>query len=81
MEIGPGAFGYDVYLDKANPPRESVAADISATSYPASNLELGVTFYWKVVGKGDPFCPSPSTASSDVRSFTTADGCGQASFQ
>ncbi|HVT01945.1 MAG TPA: hypothetical protein VHL58_01060 [Thermoanaerobaculia bacterium] len=75
-----GAFSYDVYLDKTNPPQTSVASDISATSYPASNLELGATYYWKVVAKGDRFCPSPSTASSDVRSFTTADGCGPASF-
>jgi sugar lactone lactonase YvrE len=75
-----GAFSYDVYLDKTNPPQKSVASDISAISYPASNLELGATYYWKIVAKGDRFCPSPSTASSEVRSFTTAEGCGPASF-
>jgi trimeric autotransporter adhesin len=75
-----GAFTYDVYLGKTNPPQKIVASDISATSYPASNQELGATYYWKVVVKGDRFCPSPSTASSEVRSFTTAEGCGPASF-
>jgi trimeric autotransporter adhesin len=74
------AFRYDLFLDKVNPPLKLVSEDVNATSYAASNLESGTTYYWEIVAKGDPFCPSPSTASSEVRSFTTAAGCGPASF-
>lgn len=71
----PGAFRYDVYLDTVNPPVNVVASDLVALSYAVSNLAGGSRFYWKVVAKGDPFCPSPSSAGSQVRSFTATRSC------
>jgi sugar lactone lactonase YvrE len=69
-------FHYDIYLDTVNPPRKIVAADVVAPTYNPSNLEPLTTYYWKVVAKGDPFCPVVSTANSEVFSFTTAGSCG-----
>jgi len=70
-----GAFHNDVYLDTVNPPQKIVASDVTANAYSPANLEPLTTYYWKVVAKGDPFCTPLSTASSEVRSFTTAGTC------
>jgi len=69
------AFHNDVYLDTVNPPQKIVASDVTANAYSPANLEPLTTYYWKVVAKGDPFCTPLSTASSEVRSFTTAGTC------
>jgi sugar lactone lactonase YvrE len=76
----PGAFRYDVRLDTAVQPLRVVAAEVSETSFTPSNLAPGTKYYWQVVAKGDPFCPSRASASSAIRSFTTAAGCGAGSF-
>jgi trimeric autotransporter adhesin len=73
-----GAFHYDVYVDTMNPPQRVIVTDFNATSFPICNLEHGTTYYWKIAAKGDPFCPSPSIAASEVRSFTTASACDAA---
>ncbi len=76
----PGAFRYDVRIDTSAQPSRVAAADLSDTSFTPSNLAPGTKYYWQVVAKGDPFCPSRATASSSIRSFTTAAGCGAGSF-
>ncbi|HEX9457741.1 MAG TPA: hypothetical protein VGA84_01275, partial [Thermoanaerobaculia bacterium] len=76
----PGAFRYDVRLDTSSQPSRVVAADVSETSFTPSNLAPGTKYFWQVVAKGDPFCPSGAVAASPIRSFTTAAGCGVGSF-
>jgi sugar lactone lactonase YvrE len=76
----PGAFRYEVRLDVAAQPSHVVAADLSETSFTPSNLAPGTKYYWQVVAKGDSFCTPQSTGSSSIASFTTASGCGVASF-
>jgi sugar lactone lactonase YvrE len=71
----PGAFRYDVYLDVANPPVRKIAEKVADTVYSVANLPAGATLFWAVEAQGDPFCPSPSSARSEVRSFTTPGGC------
>ncbi len=83
----PHAFSYDVLLDTANPPAKLVVSLRSTTptpfvvpagttmSFVAQNLAAGATLYWRVVARGDPFCPSPASAASPVRSFRTPAGC------
>lgn len=75
-----GAFRYDVRLDTAAQPSRVVAADVSDTSITPANLAPGTKYFWQVVAKGDPFCPSRATAASLIRSFTTAAGCGAGAF-
>lgn len=75
-----GAFRYDVRLDISSQPSRVVAADVSETSFTPSNLAPGTKYFWQVVAKGDPFCPSRAVAVSPIRSFTTAAGCGVGSF-
>jgi sugar lactone lactonase YvrE len=70
-----GAFRYDVYLDTANPPARIVAADVASTSFQTAALLPGTTYAWRVVAKGDPYCPQASSAASAVRTFTTASLC------
>jgi endonuclease/exonuclease/phosphatase family metal-dependent hydrolase/fibronectin type 3 domain-containing protein len=60
------ASQYDVLLSATNPPT-IVSANQSATSYQASALKAGTTYYWQVVAKG----PGGSTSGS-IWSFTTA---------
>jgi len=76
----PGAFRYDVRLDTGAQPSRVVAADVSETSFTPSNLAPGTKYFWQVVAKGDPFCPSRAIATSPIRSFTTAAGCGVGAF-
>ncbi len=71
----PGAFRYDLFVDTANPPARLLAGDLGATSFDASNLDPGVRYFWRVVAKGDPFCPSAASASSAVSSFVTGAAC------
>jgi sugar lactone lactonase YvrE len=70
-----GAFRYDVYLDTLNPPAKKVAENVTETFFTVANLPAGATLYWAVEAKGDPYCPSVSSARSVVRSFTTPGGC------
>ncbi|MEA2163084.1 MAG: trimeric autotransporter adhesin [Thermoanaerobaculia bacterium] len=76
----PGAFRYDVRLDTAAQPSRVVASDVSETSFTPSNLAPGTKYYWQVVAKGDSFCTPQSKTASPIASFTTASGCGVASF-
>ena len=83
----PEAFSFEVLLDTVNPPAKSVAELRYATpspfhvppgtvaSYLAQNLAPGTRYFWRVVAKGDPFCTPKTSASSTVRSFTTAAAC------
>lgn len=73
------AFGYDLYLDSHNPPTELVAGDLAAATYSPANLQPLTKYYWRVVAKGDRFCPSFSSAASDVASFTTTSVCASPS--
>ena len=75
-----GAFRYDIFLDTTNPPARLTATDVEETSFTLSNLEPGRTYFWRVVGKSDPFCP-PKSSSSAVRSFTTSGTCSVGTFQ
>lgn len=75
-----GAFRYDVLLDTVSPPQHAVASDFTETSFSPSNLASGTTYYWSVTAKGDPFCPSVSTAASAISTFTTAGGCAVGAF-
>ncbi|HUO85636.1 MAG TPA: hypothetical protein VM534_11035, partial [Thermoanaerobaculia bacterium] len=70
-----GALRYDLLLDTASPPARIVAADVETTVHAPSNLQPLTTYYWKVVARGDPFCVPFSTASSEIRSFTTRADC------
>lgn len=70
-----GAFRYDVLLDTVNPPARKAAERVVDTVYTVGNLNAGATYYWAVESKGDPYCPSPSSARSEVRSFTTPTAC------
>ena len=75
-----GAFRYDVRLDTNNPPVRVIASGLTETSFTPSNLAPNTKYFWSVTAKGDPFCPSVSTATSTVASFTTAAGCGAGAF-
>ncbi len=70
-----GAFRYDVLLDTVSPPARKAAERVVDTVYTVGNLAAGATWYWAVEAKGDPYCPSPSSARSEVRSFTTPAAC------
>src|SRR5262249_39969486 len=59
-----GAFRYDVYLDTLNPPARLVASDVASTSFQTGALLPSTTYAWRVVAKGDPYCPAPSSTSS-----------------
>lgn len=62
------ADSYDVYLDKtANP--TTLVANISGTSYTATNLDGSSTYYWRVVPKN---AVGSATGCTTVYSFTTA---------
>ncbi len=56
---------YDVYLGTTNPPATLVSNDQTTTTYNATGLSLGTTYYWKVVPA------SGSLNASTVGSFTT----------
>ena len=71
----PGAFFYDLYLDRAESPANTAATGLVSPSFVAGNLDPGTTYHWKVVAKGDPFCAPISTATSEVGSFTTPNAC------
>lgn len=75
-----GAFRYDVLLDTVNPPLKTLATDISETSVTPANLQPATKYFWRVVAKGDPFCPAVAKASSSVASFTTSGKCAAGAF-
>jgi sugar lactone lactonase YvrE len=74
-----GAFRYDVRLDTNNPPVRLIASDLKETSF-TPTLSPNTRYFWSVTAKGDPFCPTQSSATSSVASFTTAAGCGVGAF-
>lgn len=69
------AFTYDLYLDTVNPPVRKVASDLAATSFQASSLTPGTTYYAQVEARGDPYCASVATRRTSVTSFSTASIC------
>lgn len=75
-----GAFRYDVYLDTIANPQRLVASDLDKTTLALSNLAPETTYFWRVVAKGDPFCPTSSSASSAPASFKTSSRCGASAF-
>jgi len=60
-----GATTYDVNFGATNPPPQ-VAVGVTAASYPVSNLQRGVTYYWQVIAKNDR-----GLNAGPVWSFTT----------
>ncbi|MFN7988128.1 MAG: BACON domain-containing protein [Thermoanaerobaculia bacterium] len=77
----PGATIYDVYLgNSTNPPL--AAKGLAGTTWPASNLPAGKTWYWRVVARRSNGCADTPGASSALRTFTTASDCqGPSDFQ
>ncbi|WP_129409098.1 fibronectin type III domain-containing protein [Marinitoga lauensis] len=63
---------YDVYLDKTQNFSSPYRTNISTTSLSISDLELGVTYYWKVVAKDG----KGGENSSDTYSFTVKESIG-----
>ena len=67
---------HDVYLDtgeqavtEGTTAAESIPAERCMTSYGPLSLELGKTYYWKVVEVNN--AESPGSFESDVWSFST----------
>ena len=58
---------YDLYLDTVNPPTNQEATGLTSPTYDPGEMDLGETYYWKVVSKKS----GESDAESDVWSFTT----------
>ncbi|KAF2955854.1 hypothetical protein [Marinitoga sp. 38H-ov] len=63
---------YDVYLDKTINLTTPYITDVTDTSLTISNLELGATYYWKVVAKDG----NGGENSSEIYSFTIKDNTG-----
>ncbi|PYQ61175.1 MAG: hypothetical protein DMF58_05780, partial [Acidobacteria bacterium] len=76
----PGAFRYDVRVDTVSLPARVIASDLTETTFTPSNLAPGTKYFWTVTAKGDTFCPTASTATSAIVTFTTAAGCGVGAF-
>jgi alpha-tubulin suppressor-like RCC1 family protein len=64
---------YNIYLDTQNPPAAIVSTGQAGTSYLASGLKTGSTYYWKVVALNQ----HGASASSPVWSFSTAGSPSQ----
>lgn len=75
-----GAFRYDVILDTNPNPTTIIATDVDEPSLTLANLQPNTKYYWKVISKGDRYCPSASNAASAIASFTTANVCGAGAF-
>jgi fibronectin type 3 domain-containing protein len=60
-----GATSYDVYLGASTSP--ALVGTVTGTSFPASGLTAGATYYWRVVAKN-----SGGSATSATWSFTVA---------
>jgi hypothetical protein len=59
---------YDVYFEKNNPtPSVLVSNNQTATTYTPGNLDLGSTYYWKIVVRDD----KGATVTGPVWQFTT----------
>ncbi|MEO8381543.1 MAG: hypothetical protein ABI779_17920 [Acidobacteriota bacterium] len=72
---GDPALRYDVYVSTDPAATTLFAADVTSPSLTLSNLRSGTKYYWRVVTRGDRFCPTVSTSASAIRSFTTTAGC------
>lgn len=72
---GDSALRYDVYVSTDSAAATLFAGDVTSPSLTLSNLRSGTRYYWRVVTRGDRFCPAVATATSAIRSFTTAAGC------
>jgi len=57
---------YDVYLGTANPPTSKVSPLQSGTTYSATGLTAGSTYYWYIVAND-----GQAATASDVHLFTT----------
>jgi len=64
---------YDMYLDSNNPPLIAVSYSQSNTSYSATNLEYGTTYYWRIVTHANG-----EEVEGPVWSFTTFSASGDA---
>ena len=69
-----GATVYDVYLGTTSTP-PLVAKGLTGTTWPASNLSPGKTWYWRVVARRSNGCADTPGASSELRTFSTAADC------
>ncbi len=72
---GDPAVRYDVYVSTDSAATTLFASDLTSLSATLANLRSGTKYFWRVVTRGDRFCPTVSTAASPIRSFTTASGC------
>ena len=66
-----GASSYDLYFGTASTP--PLLINTTQTSYTTPNLNVGTTYYWKVVAKN-----GVGSASSPIWSFTTSSSCSYA---
>jgi hypothetical protein len=73
----PNATTYDVYLGPTNPPTVKVGADLTVTSFTASNLLANTGYFWYVVPKNGT--TSATGCSSGFWKFTTntVSGCNR----
>lgn len=71
-----GAAVYDVYLG-TTPAPPLVAGGLTATTYPASKLAPGRTWYWRVAARRENVCADTTESTSETWSFTTAPECGE----
>ena len=69
-----GATVYDVYLGTTSAP-PLVAKGLTGTTWPASNLTPGKSWFWKVVARRSNGCADTPGASSELRTFSTASDC------
>ncbi len=65
---------YDVYLDTVNPPLSKVANGQIGTSYHASNLSYGTTYYWQIIARDN----YDAETAGAVWNFTTFSSDGDA---
>lgn len=70
---------YDVYLDTVSPPARLVASNVSGPSFATSNLQPSTRYFWRIVNRGDPFCPASSAASA-IASFVSTGACAASPF-
>ncbi|WGS65606.1 cohesin domain-containing protein [Marinitoga aeolica] len=66
------ALTYDIYLDKTQNLNTPYKTNVKNTSLAVSGLELGVTYYWKVVAKDG----KGGESTSDIYSFTIKESIG-----
>lgn len=69
-----GAAVYDVYLG-TTPDPPLVAGGVTATTWPASKLAPGRTWYWRVAARRENVCAETPGSTSETWSFATAPEC------